>query len=568
MPNWLPQSRLRKKISQALQEISPPRAFLPTKEEIELKHPANPDHGDLATNIALILAKKWRQKPLEIAQLLAEKLPQATVAPPGFINFRLSQSELWQQAKIVGNQEELKKKLAVVGQGKTLVIDYSSPNIAKPFGIGHLRSTNIGQAIYNLYHFLGWKTIGDNHLGDWGTQFGKLIYMIKSEGLQYSDLTISKLERLYVEFHRRAEEKPQLEEEARKWFKKLEQKDPEAKKIWQWCVKISLQEFERVYQLLGVKIDYAYGESFYQDKMEAVLADARKKGILQKSRGAWVIKIPHLKVPAMLVKSDGATTYLLRDLAAIKFRVKKWQPDLIVYEVGADQKLHFRQIFAVAEMLGYIASEKLVHVAHGMIRWASGKFSTRRGRTIHLEEVIKEGIKRAEKLVEASQTSRDLSQKEKRKIAQAVGIGGIKFNDLKQEPEKDIVFDWEKVLTLEGYSAPYLQYTYARCASVLRKANYSVANLVLPSPKGKLSKEEETLLRFFYQFPETILAAAEGFAPHLLAQYLFALAQKFNLLYQKQRILTSPRRLFLTAVTAQVLKMGLEILGIEVLEKM
>lgn len=545
LPAWFPEEELRKKIQKVLKRIFPEEEL--PRQRIILEHPANPKHGDFATNIALVLAESLKKKPLELAELIAKELPEAKAVAPGFINFYFSPQYLIKLAK-----EDYIKKLTRIGKGKTVVIDYSAPNIAKSFGIGHLRSTNIGQAVYNLYRVLGWRCIGDNHLGDWGTQFGTLIYQVKSKDLKVKKLKIEDLERLYVEFHRKAERDSRLEEKARAWFKKLENGDAEAKKIWQACVDISLKEFRRIYSLLGVKVDYAYAESFYEDKMPAVLADARRKGVLRKSRGALVVKVSGMKTPAMLVKSDGATTYLLRDLAAIKYRVKRWRPDLIVYEVGADQKFYFRQLFAVAEMLEYMPQEKLFHLAHGMIRWPEGKFSTRKGKTIHLEKVLKEAVVRAGKLTE------------NKRIARAVGIGGVKFNDLKQEPGRDIIFDWNKILTLEGYSAPYLQYTYARCSSVLKKRK--IKDLKLAA--SNLFPEELALLRIFYQFPEIILAAAGNFAPHLLAQYLFVLAQKFNLFYQKRRILGSQQRLFLTAVTARILKKGLQILNIEALEKM
>jgi len=544
--------------------------------EIVVEHPADAGHGDYATSIALVLAKRLKKNPLEIANLFKEELEKTPelkkvvfkveTAPPGFVNFWLSKEFLLDRAKEIAEKDGFLAKLKKIGQGKTVVIDYSSPNIARPFGIGHLRSTNIGQVIYNLYQILGWKTVGDNHLGDWGTQFGKLIVAIKKWGPRsLKKLTVAELEKLYVRFHKEAKKDPKLEEEGRVWFKRLEEGDPEAKEIWQFCVDVSLTEFNRVYQLLGVRIDHAYGEAFYHFEgwMEKVLTDVKKKSLLKESRGALVIDISGLKTPGMLVKSDGATTYLLRDLATIKFRVEKWHPDLIVYEVGKEQKLHFQQVFYIAEKLGYISQDKLIHIGHGLIRWPHGKFSTRKGDTVHLEEIVNQGIERARKLVEASQTSKDLSQEEKERIARAVGIGGIKFNDLKQEPQRDIIFDWDKILTIEGYSAPYLQYTYARCFSVLKKAKKKPR-----AGADKVSKEELSLLRTFYQFPEVIIASGSEFSPHILCQYLFDLAQKFNLFYQKQRILGSEFRLFLARTTAAVLKLGLEVLGIEALSKM
>ena len=596
--------QIKELLSQAIARLEWQERINP--QDIQLEHPAHPEHGDYATNLALVLFQKAKSKssklsfasPLELAQAIVKELNSLLIqqrfpfkkiqsAPPGFINFWLSPDYFINQGIKLLNEEKFQQEMARIGKSKTIIIDYSSPNIARSFGIGHLRSTNIGQAIYNLYHFLGWRTLGDNHLGDWGTQFGKLIYMIKTKKLPVEKLTIKDLEQLYVEFHRQAEKNPQLEEKGRYWFKKLEEGDSEAKEIWQACIDLSLKEFNRIYRLLGIKIDYAYGESYYHFHgwMDRVLADARKKQLLKKSRGALVIDLPELKVPAMLVKSDGATTYLLRDLATIKFRVQKWQPDLIVYEVGADQKLHLQQVFWAAEKLGYLKRKHLIHLAHGLIRSAEGKFSTRKGRTIRLEEVIQQGIKRARVLVEKSQTSRNLTGQEKGRIARAVALGGIKFNDLKQEIQREIVFDWDKILAIEGYSAPYLQYTYARCFSVLEKASWKKEKFLKKANLSRLKKldpqnwneEELALLKSFYQFAEVIIAAANQFAPHLLCQYLFDLAQKFNLFYQKHRILTSTTqpfssrtvfRLFLTSVTAQILNLGLKILGIKVLSRM
>ncbi len=555
---------------------------LGAKIPVQLDHPDRPDHGDYATNwplLAFSQLKKQRSElasPLDLAKLLALKLPpiegvaRVAAAPPGFVNFWLRPDYLLAQAAAIVDESKFRQQLAKIGHGKTVVIDYSAPNIAKSFGIGHLRSTNIGQAIYNLYRLLGWRTIGDNHLGDWGTQFGRLIYMIKSQKIPLDKLTVAKLEELYVEFHRRAAQNPQLEKEGRRWFRRLEEGDREAKRIWQACVRVSQAEFDRIYRLLGVKIDYAFGESYYyfQGWMDQVLADARRRGLVEKSRGALVMKLPGLKVPAMLVKSDGATTYLLRDLATIKFRVQKWHPDLIVYEVGGEQRLHFQQVFLAAERLGYISRRQLVHLGHGLIRGQRGKFSTRRGRTLHLEEVINEGLRRARQLVKRS--GQNLSPAEKEAVAQAVAVGGIKFNDLKQEIQRDIVFDWDKILAIEGYSAPYLQYTYARGRSILARGG-EVKAARLPA---RLNDEELALLRTYYQFPEVLVSAANQFAPHFLAQYLFQLAQKFNLFYQKHRVLgladqkRSQFRLFLVQAATVILRLGLETLGIQPLEKM
>ena len=567
-----------------------------SEDKILLEHPAELTNGDYSTNVALVIAKTLGKKPRNLADEivstwqeigLPDFVDKIEVAGPGFINIWLKFDALGTSLlSVLAEKDEYGKGTS--GQGKTVVVDYSAPNIAKPFGIGHLRSTNIGQAIYNLYKFSGWKVVGDNHLGDWGTQFGKLIYQLKKQAISrkqqeddefLKNLTIEELEKLYVEFHREAEtklfesepegsslrvERPEMEEEARKWFKKLEEGDSEAKEIWQACVDISLKEFNRIYDLLGVKIDYAYGESFYLDKMEEVLNDCRKKGILKESQGAKVVEIPGMKIPAMLVKSDGTTIYLLRDLATIKFRVREWKADLIVYEVGADQTMHFQQLFNIATQLGYAQLNQFVHVAHGLIRWSSGKFSTRKGMTIHLEEVLNEAIERAAAFAPLS----GASASQRKKIAQAVGIGAVKYNDLKQNPRTDIIFDWDQILTLSGNSGPYVQYTYARTESVKRKAKSEKRKPIAPN---ELNNEEISILRTIYKFPEIVEDAAREFSPNLLCNFLFDLCQRFNLFYDKQRIIGSENeefRLFLTAAVGQVLKNGLRILGIEALEKM
>jgi arginyl-tRNA synthetase len=557
-----------------------------TEEKIKFEHPAEPIFGDYSTNIALVSSKfqtlnpKFKN-PKELAGIIVEKwremgtpdfVEKVEVAGPGFINFWLSFSAFSRELEQVTDEQE-KYGSSIKGTGKTVVIDYSAPNIAKPFGIGHLRSTNIGQALYNLYKHLGFETIGDNHLGDWGTQFGKLIYQIKKENANPCKLSIEDLEKLYVKFHEEAKDNPEREEEARKLFKKLEEGDKEVREIWQAVVETSLKEFNRVYELLGVDIDYAYGESFYTDKMEAVLNDTKEKGILKESQGALVVEIPSSPVPAMLKKSDGATTYLLRDLATIKFRKEQWQPELYIYEVGADQKLHFEQVFEVAQMLGYAKKENFIHVAHGLIRWPTGKFSTRKGDTIHLEEVLNEAIQKAKSLITGANGNEAQLSREREEIAKKVGIGAIKYNDLKQNPRTDIIFDWDQMLSLSGNSGPYLQYTYARAQSILRKAQTEYPEEGRPAEveEDKVSEEEWRLLRSFYRFPEVVEEAAKNFSPNLLCNFLFDLAQKFNLFYEKEKVIGGENerfRIILTSAVGQILKNGLNLLGIETPEKM
>jgi arginyl-tRNA synthetase len=309
----------------------------------------------------------------------------------GFTNIFIKKEKLIEEASEIGG-DNWRNEIEEIGKGKTMVIDYSAPNIAKPFGIGHLRSTNIGQALYNIYQILGWRCIGDNHLGDWGTQFGKMMSAYKNWGdKKLEEMSIADLEKLYVKFHEEAEKNKALEKEGQEWFAKLEYGDMEAREMWQKCIEISLKEFNRVYEMIGVKIDYAYGESFYEPMLKDIVREIKDKGITKESEGTTIVEFKDL-APAILMKSDGATIYFTRDMATIKYRVKTWNPDLIIYEVGAEQSLYFKQLFEAAEMMGWINKNKLVHIAHGLIRWKDGKFSTRKGQTIHLEEVIEKAM--------------------------------------------------------------------------------------------------------------------------------------------------------------------------------
>jgi arginyl-tRNA synthetase len=544
-------------------------------KEAHLEFPENEAHGDYATNVALVSAKKKKKKPKELAEEIIKKLQKdkdltkvvskIEVAGPGFINFFLSQDFLFTETdKIIKEGEEYGS--SNLGKGKTVLVEYSSPNIAKYFGIGHLKSTIIGQTLYNLYKFLGYKVIGENHLGDWGTQFGMIIAQVKRKNLNIDDLTIDDFEKLYVGFNKETEDKPELREEAKHWFKKLEKGDKEARQIWQKAKDVSLTEFKRIYELLGVTIENTHGESFYEDKMLAIIKEAKEKGLSKKSEGAEIVELKGMP-PGMLVKSDGATTYFTRDLAAVKYRIKTWDPELLIYEVGADQKLHFRQLFEAARLLGWAKNREFVHIAHGLIRGKLGKMSTRRGETVRLEGVLEEAIKRARKIIDKSETGRELSEKEKKNIAKAVGVGAIKYFDLSHHPTSDIIFDWEKLFLLEGNSAPYLQYTFARTQSVLEKAKAQDTKY----DKQDINDEETLLLRSFPRFSETIIDAAKNYSPNLLANYLFDLAQKYNNFYNQHRIIGSENqglRIMLTVAVGQILKNGLTLLGIKTPERM
>jgi arginyl-tRNA synthetase len=545
-------------------------------EEIKIEHPADINFGDYSTNIAMMLAKQEKLNPRELAEKIKstigenEVLEKIEVAGAGFINFYLKPEYLIKEAETFNYETEFRNKMNEYGNGKTMVIDYSAPNIAKPFGIGHLRSTNIGQAIYNIYKILGWNCIGDNHIGDWGTQYGKLVAAIKKWNQKdLGDLTIEDLEKLYVKFHKEAETDEKLIDEGREWFAKLESGDEEARQIWQKCIDISLLEFDKVYQILGVHIDFVHGESFYEEMLPEVTKEIIDKKITKESEGAIIVEFGNMP-PAMLQKSNGTTTYFTRDMATIKYRLENWKPNLIIYEVGADQQLHFRQVFKSAEMMGWMPDMGMVHIAHGLIRWPTGKFSTRKGDTIHLSEVIDKAMEKAEMIANKSVVDKDLSATEKEEMIKAVAIGAIKFNDLASDPRKDIIFDWDQIMSLDGDSGPYLQYTYARCKSVLNKTQIKEQKNIETIPEN-INEDELMLIKEFYRFEEKIVEASTRFSPAVIAEYLLSLARKYNEFYAKNRIIDQKEevfRIFLTKTVASVLETGLYILGIETVEKM
>ena len=557
---------------------------------ISLDFPEREEFGDFATSIALVLVKKEGNDPKSVAEGLVDKLrkndglreiiEKIEVAGPGFINFFLSQKALLENLQ---NAQEENYGSSDMGAGKTVLVEYSSPNIAKSFGVGHLRSTIIGQALFNLFRALGYQTVSENHLGDWGTQFGAILAQIANLHLAVSDLSVEKLEELYVDFNKKARDDPKLWDEARGWFKKLEEGDSEAKQIWEAVRKISFEEFERIYKRLGVSFENMHGESFYQDKMPAVLEEARAKGLSKKSEGAEIVEFPKMP-PAMLVKSDGTTTYFTRDLATAKYRVETWNPEVLIYEVGSDQILHLRQVFETARLLGWAEGRQFVHVAHGLIRFQGGKMSTRAGQSIKLEGVLNEAVKRAREIIEKSETGRGLSEDEKEKVSEMVGIGAIKYFDLMHHPQTDIIFDWDKIFVLEGNSGPYLQYTYARTNSVLAKVKdqnslragasgrvVKTPNLEIGDWKLEINPEELLVLRSLVRFSDVIASSAKNYSPNLLANYLFELAQKYNNFYNQHRIIGGENEEFRSALTfgvGGVLKKGLGLLGIDTPERM
>lgn len=544
------------------------------KEAIDfsLEVPENPAHGHYSTNVALRLARELKRPPFEVAREFAERVrstdttgffEKVEIAGPGFINFWISKKTL------IGVFREAVKsgiKLDKIRPKKTVVIDYSHPNIAKPMSVAHLRSTIIGQALYNIFSFNGWRAIGDNHLGDWGKQFGVLIAAYKEKPPKTKKVTIEDLFNLYVSYTARMKENPALDELARLETKKLQGGNAENIRIWKQFYKISLDEFEKIYKILGVSFDYYLGESFYKKFLPEIVGDALKRGIAERSEGAVVIPIQG-KAPYVIQKSDDAYLYATTDIAAVQYRVKKFKPQLILYVVDNGQSLHFEQLFASVRKLGYVNEEKLVHVKFGLIlSHDMKKLSTRAGRHIALEEVIGQAILKAGGVVREKRS--DLGMAEQKRIAQAVGIAALKYNDLSQNRQSDITFDWDKMLNLEGNSAPYLMYTYARLRSIVRKARSAKADF-----KHLESVTDSNLVLRLLQFQDVLEQITQDYFPHHLTDYLYDLAKAANHFYQTEPVLkadtdTREARLAIVESITDTLKVGLNLLGIQTLERM
>lgn len=541
--------------------------------DFSVETPENSEYGDYASNIALVLAKRLKRSPMEIAGILSKELPTADcrlpaeikVVPPGFINFVANENFLYENLKTI--LKEKSKFGRGVKKKDSIIIEYSSPNIAKPMGVHHLRTTIIGQALVNIFEFLGWKVLAMSFPGDWGTQFGALIAAYKKWGdpKKLKQNPAREMLNLYVRFSRMAEGNEDLREEARNEFKKLESGDKENRGIWAWFRKESFRDFEKVYKKLGIKIPLVFSESFFEKHLKDIVAEALKKKVAERGEdNSLVIKFKDGTPPLLLQKSDGATLYATRDLAQMKYRAKKWHPTKIVMVVANQQTLYFEQVFRAAEMLGYFKRNQLTHVKFGMVLDSSGKkFATREGKLIPLEEVLDEAVSRALKVV--IRLNPKLSKKEKEKISKIVGVGAIKFFDLSQNRLSDIIFDWDKMLNLKGSSAPYIQYSFARIKSVLKKAKLKTLKF-----KPDLLKEEPeiSLMRHVLHFSETVEDAALRYEPNKIADYLIKLSEKANYFYEKIQILGVDKeiqaaRIALITGVAEILKSGMELLGIE-----
>ena len=457
-----------------------------------------------------------------------------------------------------------------IGDGKRYLVEYSSPNIAKPFHVGHLFTTAIGNALYKMLKFEGYDTVRINHLGDWGTQFGKLISAYKrwgnEEAIEKSPIT--ELLRIYVKFHDEAEKNPSLEDEGRMYFKKLEEGDNEAVELWKRFKDLSLKEFNNIYSILGVDFDSWAGESFYNDKMDIVVKELEEKNVLTDSNGAKVVMLDEYNMPpCIVVKSDGASIYATRDLAAAMYRKKHYNFDKCIYVVGKDQILHFKQVFKTLELAGHTWAKDCVHIPFGLVKFADRKLSTRKGNVVLLEELLKEAVAKTLETINV----KNPELKEKEMVAKKIGIGAVLFTYLKNSREKDIVFDWDEMLSFEGETGPYVQYSYARAKSILRKAE----GINGDADFSKLtSKEEFELTKVLEGFNKAILLAIDRLEPSVVTRYTIEVAKAFNKFYNAHSVLNledtglKVARLKLIEATAQVIKNSLNLIGINVVEEM
>jgi len=556
-----------------------------TPDEVDVALTRDLSHGDYTTNVALKVASKWGVIPREAAQtildelknshFIAKQVAKVELAGPGFINFTLKPEVLLKALEAVRVAQ-----VEPVWKGQRVVVEYSSPNIAKPMHIGHLRSTIIGAAVANLYEELGAKVIRINHLGDWGTQFGKLIAAFKLWGNRAAvhQHPIEELLKLYVKFHEVMKEQPDLERRGQEEFKKLEGGDRKNRSLWLWFRTESLREFSALYQRLGVTFSHITGESFYERQLPGLVAYFLKRKLAVKNVDGSVVA--HLEgeglPPALIQKSDGVSLYATRDLAAIHYRVQHYKPNLILYVVGNEQALHFEQVFACAEHAGFVPHTKLEHLKNGLVLGEDGlKLATREGKIIKLDDVLEEAVTRARAIVDKKNFK--LAPKVKAQVAEVVGVGALKYNDLSQNRHTDITFNWDKMLAFDGNSGPYLQYTYVRLKSILRKALGGKKSARVPKLKlavlQSLTPADVNMLRLTTRYPEAILRAAQENGPHLLAQYLYELATATNSFYHGSPVLNAREpvrafRLHLIAAVAEVLKHGLAILGIGVVERM
>ena len=542
--------------------------------------PKDASNGDYAFP-CFSLAKELKKSPVAIAEEIKQKIEQGLEnnkeisevnAVNGFLNFKLNKNYIAKEVV-----EEFEKEKQHFGAGKlekvqNIVIDYSAPNIAKPFHIGHLRSTVIGQALYNIYKFLGYNVTSINHLGDYGTQFGKLIEGYKRWGTEYDieNNPIDELTKIYIRINNLCKEDESVLEECRNNFKKLEDGDEYCTTLWKKFRDLSLKEFNKVYDVLGIKFDSLNGEAFYSDKMPEIINILEKAGKLEESEGAKVVKLGEEMPPCLIIKSNGSTTYATRDLAAIKYRAETYDFDKAIYVTSYEQILHFKQVFETAKYLGLAPkyTNGLVHVPFGMVLSKDGKMSTREGKIIKLEDLLNEAIEKSRKVIE----NKNPNLENKEEVAKKVGIGAVIFNDLANSRIKDELFDWDTMLNFNGETGHYVQYTTVRAKSVLEKAGYQ-PDIKDVNIEKMNDIDSQKIINQLYNFNNILKSVTEKEEPSILARYLVDLAQNFSSFYNNCHIITEDKelqnaRLYITYMVKTVLEKGLNLLGIQVPEKM
>jgi len=547
-----------------------------TRDEISklIEIPPSYEMGDFAFPVYK-LSKEYKKAPNLISKELEENLPdneyfEKIEAVGPYLNFFIDKEKL--ASVVIEEIKEKKEKYgsSSLGEGKKVIVEFSSPNIAKPFHIGHIRSTVIGNSLSKIYKFLGFDVVTINHLGDYGTQFGMLISAYKRWGdkKQIESDPIRELLKLYVRFNSEAEKDPELMDEARFWFKKLEEKDEEALELWQWIRDISLKEFHKVYDLLNISFDSYAGESFYSDKMHAVVEEMKEKGLLKESEGALIVDLePYGMPPALIMKKDGSTLYTTRDIAAAIYRKVHYDFYKNIYVVASQQNLHFKAWIKILELMGYDWAKDCIHVPFGMVSLEEGTLSTRKGRVVFLEDVLNTAIESTRKIIE----ERNPNLPNKDEVAKQVGIGAVVFQELFNQRIKDYTFSWERTLSFEGETGPYVQYTHARTNSLLEKGNYDINHEV--SYKDLTKEEETNILRNLLQFPEVIIDAMEKNEPYFITRHILELAKLFNKYYNSTSIIVDDEnlkqtRLSLVYAVKTVIKTGLSLLGIEAPNKM
>lgn len=545
------------------------------KEQIEklIEIPPKPELGDFAFP-CFQLAKQYHKAPQMIAADLAEKMGHPSFLSEvqvqgAYLNFFVNKEEFVKQ--IIQNASVDNYGSSKEGEGKTICIDYSSPNVAKNFHVGHLRTTIIGNSLYKIFSKLGYKVERINHLGDWGTQFGKLIVAYKRWGNKEAiekDGVLA-LMNIYVKFHEEAEKDDSLNDEAREWFAKMEQGNEEALEIWQWFKDISLKEYMRIYDLLGMGFDSFNGESFYRDKTQHVVDLLKEKNLLVESEGAQIVPLDDYDMaPCLIMKKDGSSIYATRDLAAILYRKETYDFDKCIYVTGQEQKLHFAQVFKVIELMGYDYAKNLIHVPYGLVSLGGAKLATRSGNIIFAEDILHQSIDKAREIIE--EKNPDLEDKDE--VAKMVGVGAILFNDLFNQRIKDVAFNWDKILNFTGETGPYVQYTYARCASVIR--NSGVTELPDDIDASLLGDEASmNLLKEISRYGEVIKEASEKMEPFMITRYAVSMAQLFNQFYHENKVNVEDEqlkmaRLKVVEITKYILKDSLSLLGISCPEHM